>query len=232
VACDYRIRASARAYLERLEDVPLLTFSTVPSDSNLLALKRVTDVALSSALLLLASPLFAVVPILIKSTSRGPVLYRQVRCGLNGRRFTFYKFRSMVEGADEQREEIAHLNEAKGPIFKISSDPRVTPVGRLLRKTSIDELPQLINVLKGEMSLVGPRPPLPQEVELYEPWQRRRMSMKPGLTCLWQVSGRSVLTFEEWVDLDLHYIDNWSLGRDFQILLRTIPAVLSRRGAW
>ena len=130
------------------------------------------------------------------------------------------------------RKDIAHLNEAEGPIFKISADPRVTGVGRFLRRTSIDELPQLFNVLRGEMSLVGPRPPLPAEVERYDGWQRRRLSMKPGLTCLWQVSGRSALGFEKWVELDLRYIDNWSPWLDLKIMLRTVPAVASWKGAW
>ena len=223
---------AARLFLDRLGNVPLLTFSTVPNNAYLLAIKRVIDFVFSSLLLLLTLPVFIIVPVLIKLTSTGPVFYGQIRCGLNGRKFNFYKFRSMVDGADEKRDEVAHLNEAKGPIFKISADPRVTRLGRFLRRTSIDELPQLFNVFKGEMSLVGPRPPLPQEVELYETWQRRRMSMKPGLTCLWQVSGRSSLSFDEWVSMDLRYIDNWSLGQDFRILLRTIPAVLTRRGAW
>lgn len=232
LACDFLPRGSARLYLEQLEGVPLLTFTTTPNNANLLAFKRVTDVILSLGLLVLSLPLFALVPILIKLTSKGPVLYKQIRCGLNGRRFTFLKFRSMIEGADEKRDEVAHLNEAKGPIFKITADPRVTRVGGFLRRTSIDELPQLFNVLKGEMSLVGPRPPLPEEVQRYERWQRRRLSMKPGLTCLWQVSGRSELTFDDWVALDLKYIDDWSPWRDFQIMLNTIPAVLLRKGAW
>ena len=232
LACDFLPRGSARVYLEQLEGVPLLTFTTTPNNPNLLAFKRVMDVMLSLLLLILSLPLFFVVPILIKVTSKGPVLYRQVRCGLHGRKFSFVKFRSMIEGADEMRKEIEHLNEAMGPVFKISSDPRVTKLGRILRSASIDELPQLLNVLKGEMSLVGPRPPLPEEVCWYKPWQRRRLSMKPGITCLWQVSGRSDLSFNEWVGLDLQYIDSWSPWLDLKILAKTVPAVLSRRGAW
>ncbi len=232
LTCDFIPGGNARVLLERVGDVPLLSFTVTPHDGNLLALKRIVDVFVSLVLLGLTAPLFIVVALLIKLTSRGPVIYRQVRCGLNGRRFTFLKFRSMVEGADERRDEIQHLNEAKGPIFKISRDPRVTRLGRFLRRTSIDELPQLANILRGEMSLVGPRPPLPEEVARYQPWQRRRLSMKPGLTCLWQVSGRSVLSFEEWVDLDLRYIDNWSPWLDLRILGKTVPAVLLRRGAW
>ena len=232
LACDFLPRGSARLYLEQLEGVPLLTFTTTPNNPNLLALKRIMDVGLSFLLLVLSLPLFLLVPILIKMTSKGPVLYKQVRCGLNGRTFTFVKFRSMFEGADERRKEIEHLNEAMGPVFKMASDPRVTQIGKLLRRASIDELPQLVNVLKGEMSLVGPRPPLPEEIRWYQTWQRRRLSMKPGITCLWQVSGRSDLSFNEWVGLDLHYIDNWSPWLDLKILEKTVPAVLSRRGAW
>ena len=232
LACDFLPRGNAKPYLEQLEGVPLLTFATTPKNADLLALKRILDVIFSSALLVLSLPLFILAALLIKLTSKGPVLYRQVRCGLDGRPFTFLKFRSMVEGADEKRKEIAHLNEAEGPIFKISADPRVTKIGRILRRTSIDELPQLINVLRGEMSLVGPRPPLPAEVERYDGWQRRRLSMKPGLTCLWQVSGRSALSFEKWVELDLRYIDNWSPWLDLRIMLRTVPAVASLKGAW
>jgi len=232
LACDFLPRGSARPYLEQLEGVPLLTFATTPKDADLLALKRITDVVLSLFLIVLTSPLFILAALSIKLTSKGPVLYRQVRCGLDGRAFVFLKFRSMVEGADEAREKIAHLNEAEGPIFKISTDPRVTRIGRILRRTSIDELPQLFNALRGEMSLVGPRPPLPEEVVRYDGWQRRRLSMKPGLTCLWQVSGRSALCFKRWVELDLRYIDNWSPWLDLKIMLRTVPAVASLKGAW
>ena len=232
LACDFLPRGKAKPYLEQLEDVPFLTFATTPKNADLLAAKRVFDVIISSALLVFCLPLFILAAILIRLISNGPVLYRQIRCGLDGRPFTFLKFRSMVEGADEKREEIAHLNEVEGPIFKISTDPRVTKIGRFLRRTSIDELPQLINVLRGEMSLVGPRPPLPTEVALYDGWQRRRLSMKPGLTCLWQVGGRSLLGFEKWVELDLLYIDHWSPWLDLKIMLRTIPAVASLKGAW
>ena len=172
-----------------------------------------------------------IIALAIRLSSRGPVLYRQVRCGLQGRRFELLKFRTMVEGADRMQPELAHLNVMDGPVFKAPGDPRVTRVGRWLRRWSLDELPQLVNVLKGDMSLVGPRPPLPEEVERYEPWQRRRLAMKPGLTCLWQVSGRSELDFGTWMAMDLAYIDHWSLWLDFKILLRTVPAVLGGRGA-
>ena len=171
-----------------------------------------------------------VVGLLIRLTSPGPVIFRQERCGLNGRRFVFYKFRSMCEDAHARRAEVAHLSERE-LAWKIPNDPRLTPVGRWLRKFSVDEWPQLWNVLKGDMSLVGPRPAIPEEVEQYKRWQRRRLRMRPGLTCLWAVSGRDRVDFETWMKLDMEYIDNWSLGLDWKIILRTIPSVLSGRGA-
>ena len=171
------------------------------------------------------------IALLVRWSSPGPVIYRQLRCGLNGRRFWLYKFRSMHQDAEQQQQQVAHLNEMDGPVFKIARDPRTTPIGRFLRKTSLDELPQLCNVLKGDMSFVGPRPPLPQEVAQYEQWQRRRLRMKPGLTCLWALEGRNEINFARWMKLDMEYIDNWSLALDFKILLRTIPRVLSGRGA-
>ncbi len=171
-----------------------------------------------------------VVAALIRATSPGPAIFKQTRCGLNGRRFICYKFRSMVRDAERLKPELEKLNE-KRVAFKISDDPRVTPVGRWLRKFSIDEWPQLWNVLKGDMSLVGPRPPVPEEVEKYARWQRRRLRMRPGLTCLWAIEGRDELDFETWMRKDLEYIDNWSLTLDLKILLRTIPQVLSGKGA-
>jgi exopolysaccharide biosynthesis polyprenyl glycosylphosphotransferase len=177
------------------------------------------------------SPVFLVIAALIKLTSPGPVLFRQPRCGLHGRSFTFLKFRSMTLGADALKATLAPYNEMDGPAFKMTNDPRVTPIGRFLRRTSLDELPQLWNILRGDMSFVGPRPAVIEEVRQYQPWQRRRLSMKPGLTCLWQVSGRNELTFDEWMRLDLEYIDNWSLWLDVKIALKTIPAVVRGRGA-
>ncbi len=193
--------------------------------------KRVLDTTLSAVLLLLLSPMLVTVALAIKLTSAGPVFFVQKRVGMNRRTFNLYKFRSMYLDAEKRRLELAHLNEMDGPVFKIRNDPRVTALGRLLRRTSIDELPQLFNVLRGHLSLVGPRPPLPEEVERYEWLYRRRLSIKPGITCFWQVSGRNQLTFKQWMELDNKYIDNWSLWLDIKILARTIPAVLFLRGA-
>lgn len=197
-----------------------------------LYVKRGFDVLTSLFGLVLLSPFFLVIAILIKLDSRGPVFFRQVRAGKDGREFLFYKFRSMIEDAEELKESLMHLNELDGPVFKISEDPRITRIGRFLRRTSLDELPQLINVLRGEMSLVGPRPPLPCEVENYESWQREKLTVVPGITCLWQISGRNHIGFTEWMRLDIEYIRRQSLGLDFRILARTVPAVLSRKGAY
>jgi exopolysaccharide biosynthesis polyprenyl glycosylphosphotransferase len=217
--------------LEALNGTPLLTFATMPTSPLALFVKRVLDVVVALVGLALSAPLWPLAALAIRLTSRGPVLYRQVRCGLRGRRFVLLKFRTMVADADKLQDEVAHLNVMDGPVFKAPGDPRVTAVGHLLRRSSVDELPQLLNVLKGDMSLVGPRPPIPEEVERYLPWQRRRLAMKPGITCLWQVSGRSQLDFATWMELDLAYIDTWSLWLDLKILLLTVPAVFSGRGA-
>jgi exopolysaccharide biosynthesis polyprenyl glycosylphosphotransferase len=221
----------ARIELEELDGMPLLSFATTPTSQIQLMAKRLVDVAIASFLLLLAMPIVSLIALAIKLTSGGTVLFRQTRCGLNGRFFTLYKFRTMVEDAEERRGDLLHLNEMNGPVFKLRSDPRVTWFGRFLRRYSLDELPQLWNVLRGDMSLVGPRPPIPEEVARYQRWQRRRLAMKPGLTCLWQVSGRNDLDFDRWMQLDLEYIDSWSPMLDFKIMLKTIPAVLSGRGA-
>jgi exopolysaccharide biosynthesis polyprenyl glycosylphosphotransferase len=222
----------AHVSLEELEGTPLLTFSTTPRDHLGLLAKRAIDVLGSILLGLLFLPALLLAALLIKVGSKGPALFRQTRCGLNGRPFTLLKLRTMVEDAEDRLSDVAHLNEHAGPVFKAGSDPRVTALGRLIRRFSLDEAPQFWNVLRGEMSLVGPRPPIPEEVSRYERWQRRRLSMKPGLTGLWQVSGRSdIPDFDEWMALDLAYIDNWSLGLDTRILLRTIPVVLRGQGA-
>lgn len=197
-----------------------------------LAVKRAIDLLLSVAALSIVLPLGLLIGIVIKLDSEGPVLFRQARVGRGGKRFTLYKFRSMLKGADDIVETLGSLNEAGGPVFKIKRDPRITRAGGLLRRSSLDELPQIMNVLRGEMSLVGPRPPLPREVEKYNPYQLGRLTVKPGLTCLWQTQGRSNIGFERWVELDLEYIRNQSLWLDFKILFRTIPAVLRGTGAW
>lgn len=194
--------------------------------------KRVVDVVGSLALLLLLAPLLLLVALAVRVTSPGPCLYWQTRVGRDGSTFRIAKFRSMRVGADAQLATLLDANEVTGPVFKIRDDPRVTPLGHWLRRLSIDELPQLVSVLRGHMSLVGPRPPLPSECEHYTPRHWGRLSVKPGLTCVWQVSGRSEVDFETWVDMDLHYIREWSLGLDLVLLVRTIPAVLGGRGAY
>jgi exopolysaccharide biosynthesis polyprenyl glycosylphosphotransferase len=194
--------------------------------------KRALDITVAATLLVLAAPLMLLIALAIKLDSPGPVIFRQRRVGKDGRLFTFYKFRGMVADAEARLHEVAHLNEVNGPIFKSRRDPRVTRVGRVLRRTSLDELPQLWNVLRGDMSLVGPRPPLPSEVAQYEPWQRDRLLAQGGITGLWQVSGRNLLGFEDMVRLDLEYITRWSLWLDLCILLRTVLVVLTARGAF
>ena len=181
--------------------------------------------------IILALPLTFFITLAIKIEDGGPVFFKQIRSGINGRPFMFYKFRTMNVDAEDQKEALTNLNEMSGPAFKITNDPRVTLVGRFLRKTSMDELPQFYNVLKGDMSLVGPRPPLPSEVEQYEEWQHRRLSIKPGITCLWQINGRNNIDFDNWVNLDLEYIDNRSLWLDCKIIIKTIPAILKGDGA-
>jgi exopolysaccharide biosynthesis polyprenyl glycosylphosphotransferase len=230
VAVDFFPHVNSRISLERLEATPLLTFSAAPDDEIRLLLKRVIDLAVASAGLLALSPLMFAVVILIRATSPGPAIFRQVRCGLNGRRFLLYKFRSMCEDAEQLKPSVAHLN-TRDTAFKIPDDPRVTPIGRFLRKFSIDEWPQLWNILRGDMSLVGPRPAIPSEVDHYERWQRRRLRMRPGLTCLWALAGRDSLDFETWMKMDMQYIDGWSLALDWKILLRTIPRALTGSGA-
>jgi exopolysaccharide biosynthesis polyprenyl glycosylphosphotransferase len=230
-ALDLLPHAKARVELEEIDGVPLVTLSTSPTGIVALAAKRLFDLVVALLLLALASPAIAAVALSIRLRDGAPVLFRQRRCGVHGRLFTLYKFRTMVADAESRRREIHHLNEMDGPVFKARVDPRVTPLGRRLRRWSLDELPQLWNVLRGDMSLVGPRPAIPDEVASYERWQRRRLAMKPGLTGLWQVSGRNQVDFGRWMELDLEYIDGWSLWLDLKILLRTVPVVLSGRGA-
>ena len=212
-------------------DLPMIGLRRTPTGELRLAAKRMIDIVGGLIGLLIAAPVMIATAIAIKVDSKGPVLFQQTRSGRNGRRFTMYKFRSMVVDAEEKKKALMHLNEMGGPVFKIKRDPRITKIGALIRKTSVDELPQLFNIVKGDMSLVGPRPPLPSEVEDYEAWQRRRLSVKPGLTGLWQVSGRNQVDFDEWMQMDLEYIDNWSLWLDIKIIFKTVPAVLFHKGA-
>jgi len=221
----------SKVSFEKVGDFPVISFYTSPEDDIRLFAKRLIDIAGSvSAVIIFLLPAL-IIGILIKIDSKGSVLYKSKRIGKNGRIFTFYKFRTMYSGSDELREELIKDFSKDGIEIKLKNDPRITKIGKILRKTSLDEIPQFYNVLRGDMSLVGPRPPMPDEVKKYSIKQRRRISMKPGITCLWQISGRSMLSFEDRVELDLKYIDNWSLKLDFIILLKTIPAVLFAKGA-
>jgi exopolysaccharide biosynthesis polyprenyl glycosylphosphotransferase len=230
VAVDFFPHINSTVSLEKFGSTPLLTFSAAPYDEIRLLVKRSVDVVLAAAGLVVLSPIMLMIAAAIRLTSPGPAIFRQVRCGLNGRRFLFYKFRSMCENAEDLKAGLAHLS-TRQTAFKIPHDPRLTPVGRFLRKFSIDEWPQLWNVLRGDMSLVGPRPAVPGEVDQYQRWQRRRLRMRPGLTCLWAICGRDSLDFDTWMKMDMQYIDNWSLALDWKILVRTIPRVLTGRGA-
>ena len=222
----------ARVSLIQLGSIPLLTLEPVAQDTDQLFFKRLFDLTLTLVSMPFVLPFMAVVALAIKLDSPGPVFFVQQRVGLRKHLFPMFKFRSMQVDAEEQLKEIEHLNEAEGPIFKMSDDPRVTRVGRFIRKTSIDELPQLFNVLRGEMSLVGPRPMSIRDVDLFDRGiQRKRFSVKPGITCLWQISGRSDLPFHKWLELDLEYIERWSFGLDLKILLKTLPAVVRSTGA-
>jgi exopolysaccharide biosynthesis polyprenyl glycosylphosphotransferase len=222
----------AHSSAEELEGGPLITHSTGWAEGWPTIAKRVFDFTSSLILIALFSPILLIAAILIKVTSPGPVFFVQKRLGLNKHHFNVYKFRTMVVDAEKRMRDVEHLNEVSGPVFKIRHDPRITPIGTVLRKASIDELPQLFNVLKGDMSLVGPRPlPIRDYQGFNADWQRRRFSVRPGMTCLWQIGGRSSIPFDKWMELDLQYIDKWSLWLDVQILLRTIPAVLKGSGA-
>jgi len=222
----------ARSRAWEFEGTPLLSLHSAPSVTWKTEFKRLLDIAAAASALAVLSPFLALVAAAIKLDSRGPVFFVQDRVGFNKRRFRMLKFRTMRRDAEARLKEIEHLNEKTGPIFKIRNDPRITRLGRWLRRTSVDELPQLVNVLLGDMSIVGPRPLAVRDALLMEEaWQKRRFSVKPGLTCLWQVSGRSNLSFEQWMELDLKYIDDWSLRLDGLIVLRTIPAILTARGA-
>ncbi|MDH3521088.1 MAG: sugar transferase [Myxococcales bacterium] len=215
----------------RFGTLAALSFAPVHHSGARLTVKRLIDIVGSAALLVVCSPLLALAAIAIKATSEGPVFFRQIRCGKHGHHFHMFKLRTMHVDAESRKAELMALNEMDGPVFKIRYDPRITPVGRILRRWSVDEIPQFFNVFKGDMSLVGPRPPVPIEVAEYATFDRRRLSMRPGITCLWQVSGRNAIGFEEWVKLDLEYIDNWSLLNDLKILARTVPAALRGTGS-
>jgi exopolysaccharide biosynthesis polyprenyl glycosylphosphotransferase len=222
----------AHSGAEELEGHSSITHYTGVIEGWPVVMKRVLDFCLALAALILVSPLLVLVATAIRITSPGPIFFKQKRIGQNKRRFTIYKFRSMTMDAENKMRQLEHLNELTGPVFKIKDDPRITPIGKFLRKTSIDELPQLINVLKGDMSLVGPRPMSVRDYEMFsEDWHRRRFSVRPGITCLWQVNGRNLIPFEKWMELDMQYIDKWSLWLDFKILAKTIPAVLRGMGA-
>ncbi len=230
---DLSLRTFVKPYIGEFNGIPFVTVRSVPPDGWPLFIKRLIDVVGGAALLVGLAPLLAFAALLIKIDSPGPVLFRQVRVGLNKRRFQLLKFRTMVVGADQQQHGMEQLNEANGPVFKIKDDPRITRLGKFLRRYSIDELPQLFNVLNGDMSLVGPRPLPVRDVErINVQWHKRRFSVKPGITCLWQVNGRSDVSFEHWVQLDLEYIDKWCLGLDIKILIKTVPVVLRGSGAY
>ena len=222
--------AIARLELEEIGDTPVLLYTTASPSTWALAVKRLSDIVLSGAALLFLSPLFLLFAILVKRTSPGPVFFAQQRCTYHGRIFPMYKFRTMVANAEAIRDKLQAQNEVTGPVFKMKTDPRVTPIGRFLRKYSLDELPQLWNVFRGDMSIVGPRPPIPAEVAQYENWQRRRLSMRGGCTCLWQIGSRNDMPFEDWMRLDLKYIDTWSLSLDLKIIAKTFGVMFRGTG--
>jgi exopolysaccharide biosynthesis polyprenyl glycosylphosphotransferase len=230
VAVDFFPHVNSQIRLENLGDTRLLTFSAAPDDDLRLLVKRSIDFSAAVVGVAIGFPIFLAIALAVRMTSPGPAIFRQERCGLNGRKFRVYKFRSMRADAEDHKAEVVHLS-TRRTAPKIPNDPRLTPLGRYLRRFSLDELPQLFNVIRGEMSLVGPRPAIPSEVAEYQRWQRRRLRMRPGLTCLWALNGRDACDFETWMRLDLQYIDNWSLGLDCKILLRTIPQVLTGKGA-
>jgi exopolysaccharide biosynthesis polyprenyl glycosylphosphotransferase len=231
IVLDFFPHKISRMDLDDFDGFPTLAFNTTSNAALQLAAKRVFDIIVSVLALIVGAPLFVLVALAIKVTMPGPVLYVSRRVGLNGREFDFYKFRTMVVDAQKLEATLRDHNHTQGPTFKMDNDPRVTPLGHFLRKTSLDEIPQFYNVLRGEMSIVGPRPLALEHSKAYERWQRRRLSVKPGLTCIWQVSGRSNLDFDTWMRLDLQYIDSWSLWLDLRLFVLTIPAVLFARGA-
>ncbi|MCC7027297.1 MAG: sugar transferase [Saprospiraceae bacterium] len=217
--------------IHHLNSIPFITYKNKPSNEVALGWKYVFDFSFSMIVIMLWMPIFIVIGLMIKFTSKGPIIFKQKRVGLHGREFYIYKFRTMMVDAEKMQAQIMHQNEASGPVFKIKNDPRITSIGKFLRKTSLDELPQFFNVLKGDMSLVGPRPPIMNEVNQYKPWQIRRLSMRPGLTCTWQIMPRrNSISFDDWMKLDLQYIDNWSLQQDFMLTFKTVRAVIMGSG--
>ncbi len=233
IISDFYSGLVAHTEVETVHGLPIITYSTTPREEWDLFFKRIIDIILSGIGLVILSPFFLIISLAIKLTSPGPIFYRWHVVGLNKKKFIGYKFRTMVANADRLKEELMQHNEMKGAAFKMKNDPRITSVGRFLRKYSLDELPQLFSVFKGDMSLVGPRPPLVTEVLEFKNWHRRKLSVKPGITCLWQCSGRNhIKNFDEWVKMDLEYIDKWSLWLDLKIMLKTVPAVLMGRGAY
>ena len=225
-------KSATRTNLNHFDDTPFLTFDNTPSDHVAYRVKNAFSVAAAFGILIIWSPVMLAIALGIKLTSKGPVFFKQKRVGLRGRTFLMYKFRTMVTNAEDLKESLMQFNEADGPVFKIKDDPRITKIGKFLRKTGLDELPQFINVLKGDMSLVGPRPPVPDEVKQYERWQLRRLSMKPGITCTWQIKpNRNDISFEDWMKMDLQYIDNWSNKLDLVLFFKTIKTVIKGSGS-
>jgi exopolysaccharide biosynthesis polyprenyl glycosylphosphotransferase len=228
---EFSSMAISNSHLTHLEHIPFITIKNTPRNAIGLAWKSFSDFWMSLVIIFLLSPIMLFIAILIKISSRGPIIFRQERVGLRSRKFYIYKFRTMVQNAEALKVQLEALNESNGPTFKIKNDPRITLIGKVLRKTGLDELPQLFNVLKGEMSLIGPRPPLPLEVEKYERWHLRRLSVKPGITCTWQIiQNRNDVLFDNWMKLDIQYIDNWSIKKDLQLFIKTIKTVLYGTG--
>jgi exopolysaccharide biosynthesis polyprenyl glycosylphosphotransferase len=221
---------ASKSHINYFGETPLISFKSTPTDYFALTLKSVIDYIFSFIVLVIFFPILLVIALLIKLETHGPILFKQKRIGLRGRTFTMYKFRTMVNNAETIKRELIELNECDGPVFKMKNDPRITVIGKFLRMTSLDEFPQFYNVLKGEMSIVGPRPPLKEEVDKYERHQLRRLSMKPGITCIWQVSGRNSVNFNDWMKLDLQYIDNWSLKLDLVLIIKTLHTIIKRTG--
>ena len=223
--------SKTRAELDHFDELPFITYKHAQPNRFALSWKFIFDFSISSVVILLWLPFLLLIGLAVKLTSKGPVIFKQKRVGLRGREFYMYKFRTMVKNAEQLQDKLMDQNEVDGPVFKIKNDPRITAMGKFLRKSSLDELPQFFNVLKGDMSLVGPRPPIMREVKQYEPWQLRRLSMRPGITCTWQVKpGRNSIPFEEWMKLDLQYIDNWSLKQDLLLTIKTIRTVIKGSG--